>query len=90
MDSQWNHTELVGYMPVPASFSIPSNNQFAQPEPQSYVHTRPSLVARQTEVRKYTATDWNTHRAEITRLYEENTLPTVMKFMREKYGLDAT
>ncbi|KAH9211156.1 hypothetical protein DL95DRAFT_412334 [Leptodontidium sp. 2 PMI_412] len=90
MDSPWNHAGLEGFIPPLAFFSLPSNNRFTQPEPQSHVHTRPSLAGRQMEVRKYTTNDWNTHRAEITRLYEDETLPTLMKFMRQNHGLDAT
>ncbi|KAL5331249.1 hypothetical protein ACEPPN_000778 [Leptodophora sp. 'Broadleaf-Isolate-01'] len=90
MDSPWNHAGLEGFIPPLAFFSLPSNNRFTQPEPQSHVHTRPSLAGRQMEVRKYTTNDWNTHRAEITRLYEDETLPTLMEFMRQNHGLDAT
>jgi len=47
-------------------------------------------ASQQNDIRKYTPEDWNVQRSEITRLYENDTLGSVMKFMRERYGLDAT
>jgi hypothetical protein len=44
----------------------------------------------QNEARKYAAKDWEDRKPEIARLYESGTLESVMKFMREKYGFDAT
>ena len=44
----------------------------------------------QSEARKCTAKDWEDMKSEIARLYESGTLESVMKFMREKYGFDAT
>jgi hypothetical protein len=42
------------------------------------------------ELRKYTAEDWDAHKSEITRLYNDNTLESVRDFMRKQHGLDAT
>jgi hypothetical protein len=47
-------------------------------------------ATQQNKIRKYSREDWNAQRPEITRLYENGTLESVMKFMRERYGLDAT
>jgi hypothetical protein len=47
-------------------------------------------VSQQSEVRKYRAEEWNAWKPEITRLYENDTLQSVMKYMRERHGLDAT
>lgn len=61
-----------------------------QPQPQVHLHAKFPSGIKQTEVRKYTAEDWEEQRPEITRLYEDNTLSKVMELMREKLGLDAT
>jgi hypothetical protein len=47
-------------------------------------------ATQQKKTRKYSREDWNAQRSEITRLYESGTLESVMNFMRERYGLDAT
>jgi hypothetical protein len=46
--------------------------------------------SEQIKLRKYSREDWDIQRPEITRLYEDGTLDSVMKSMRERYGLDAT
>jgi hypothetical protein len=76
----------------PATFSVPSNSQPAQPQPQPQPQHYAMLppASQQNDIRKYTPEDWNVQRSEITRLYENDTLGSVMKFMRERYGLDAT
>ena len=79
------HWEAV--MPQ-ATFSVPSNNQPAQPQPQCHAMLPPA--SQQSKIRKYSPKDWDAQRPEITRLYENDTLESVMKFMRERYGLDAT
>ena len=81
------HWEAV--MPQ-AAFSISSNNQSAQPQPQ--FHAMLPADSQQCEVQKYRAEDWDAQRPEITRLYlyENETLESVRKFMREQYALDAT
>jgi len=76
-------------MPL-ATVSVPSNSQLAQPEPQSQLHAMSPLAGKQNKARKYSAKDWDAHRPEITRLYKDGTLRTVMEFMREKHGLNAT
>ncbi|OBT47133.1 hypothetical protein VE00_03127 [Pseudogymnoascus sp. WSF 3629] len=47
-------------------------------------------AGRQNETRKYTTRDWDAQRLEITRLYDNGTLESVMKFMRDRHRLDAT
>jgi hypothetical protein len=47
-------------------------------------------VAKHTTARKYTAKDWDAQRPETVRLYENGTLESVIIYMREQYGLDAT
>jgi len=70
------------------TFSVPSSIQTAQPPPQYHAMLPPA--SQQEKLRKYSREDWNDQRREITRLYENGTLESVMKFMREQYGLDAT
>jgi hypothetical protein len=41
-------------------------------------------------VRAYTAKDWDDHRLEIARLYQDNTLEKIRLFMRQHHGLEAT
>lgn len=65
--------------------------QTVMPQPtQPQVHAMLPSTSQQGEVRKYKVEDWDVHRQEITRLYENDTLKNVMKFMRERYGLEAT
>ena len=54
-----------------------------------HLHIMP-LPARQNVARKYTADDWEEHRAEIASLYENGTLESVIQFMNQRYGLEAT
>jgi hypothetical protein len=74
----------------PATFSMPSNSQHAQPQLQPQYYAMLPPANQQNEIRKYKPEDWKVQRPEITRLYENDTLGSVMKFMRERYGLDAT
>lgn len=73
-----------------AVVSVSSNNQPAQPQLQFHAVLQPA--SQESEVRKYQTEDWDDRRQEITRLYlyENETLESVRKFMRERYGLDAT
>jgi hypothetical protein len=97
MDSLWNEAHGEAFIP-PATIYIPSNNQPArpqiqwqpQPQPQPQLHAMFPLGSKQNEARKYTVKDWDAQRPEITRQYENNTLSSVMEFMRERHGLDAT
>ena len=95
MDSLWNQAHWEAFMP-PATMYIPSNNQPTQPQiqlqlqPQPQLHAILPLGSKQNEARKYTAKDWDEQRLEITRLYENNTLNSVVEVMRERHGLDAT
>ena len=70
------------------TFSVPSSIHSAQPQPQCHAMLPPA--SQQEKLRKYSREDWNDQRLEITRLYENGTLESVMKFMREQYRLDAT
>jgi Clr5 domain len=67
------------------AFSTPSNIDPAQPQPDGIF----PLDGKQNEARWYKEEDWDAQRPEITRLYENNTLENVMKFMREQHGLKA-
>ena len=67
---------------------MPSTSQPLQLQPQLY--TMAPLAGRQNETRKYTTRDWDAQRLEITRLYDNGTLESVMKFMRDYHRLDAT
>jgi hypothetical protein len=68
------------------AFSTPSNINPAQPQSDGIF----PLSGKQNEARWYTEEDWDAQRREITKLYENNTLENVMKFMREQHGLKAT
>lgn len=68
--------------------SVPSSNQTLQPQPQ--YHVMLPLVSQQSGIRKYKPKDWDAQRPEITKLYENDTLEGIIKFMRERHGLDAT
>lgn len=90
----------------PAAVYVPSSDQAApsrnqslpelepelrpQSQPVPQLHAIFPLGSNQIEARKYTAEDWDVHRPEITRLYENNTLNIVIESMRQKHGLDAT
>lgn len=82
-------------MPL-ATFSIPLNNEPTQPQPQLQPQSQSQLhgmflpAGKQNKSRKYAPEDWDAQRPEITRLYENNTIESVIKFMRERHGLDAT
>jgi hypothetical protein len=67
-------------------FSTPLNIDPVQPQSDGVF----PLSGKLNEARWYTDEDWNAQRPEITRLYENNTLENVMKFMREQHGLKAT
>jgi hypothetical protein len=41
-------------------------------------------------VRAYTSKDWDSHRLEIARLYQNNTLEKIRLSMRQHHGLEAT
>jgi len=86
MDLPWNQPHQDAFIP----FSVPISSQLAQPEPQSQLYAMSPPARKQNEARKSTAKDLDSHRPEITRLYEDSTLPTTREFMREKYGLNAT
>ena len=93
MDSPW---DSVHYEPLESleNFSQPFINQSPEleeePRRQDQSHDTSPCPIIQTEMRKYTAKDWDIQRPEITKLYGTETLETVMKFMREQHGLDAT
>ena len=70
-----------------ATISVPSNNQPAQPQPQRHAMLPPA--SQRSEIRKYRPEDWDAQRQEITMLYENDTLESVMELMRERYGLYA-
>ena len=69
---------------------IPSDHQPVWLQSQPQLDATVPLDSEQNKARKYTMEDWETQRPEITRLYEENTLNSVMKLMKERHGLDAT
>ncbi|PQE15996.1 kinesin light chain protein [Rutstroemia sp. NJR-2017a WRK4] len=89
MDSMWYYriSEPPTY---PATIRIPSNDQAArlQPQPQSVGSMQ--LGGEQTKAKKFTAGDWEAHEKEITRLYNKNSLVTIMNLMKERHGLEAT
>ncbi len=94
MDSSSDWDTWLAFGPALVSYSPPD----AQPD-QSHRQAKlnsmlppahPLTSHKHIEARKYTATDWDAHKAEITRLYEENTLERVMELMREQHGLAAT
>jgi hypothetical protein len=72
------------------SFSAPLNTQYVQVEPQTQWNALFPPAGEQNDTRKYTAKDWDTHKLEITGLYENGTLDNVIKSMRKRHGLDAT
>ena len=95
MDWLWDQTHREASI-LPATIYMPSNNQPARPQthsqlqPQPQLHTMLPPGSKQNEARKYTTKDWDEQRSEITRLYESNTLNSVVELMRERHGLDAT
>jgi hypothetical protein len=105
MDSLWNQAHWDSFMPVTAIY-MPWDNQPVQeqtqsqpqPQPPSQPQLQPQLQlhavlplgVKQNKARKYTAEDWEAQKPEITRLYENKTLKSVMDFMREQHGLGAT
>jgi hypothetical protein len=92
MDFQWDQTPAWETFVPLESFDMPWIDQVAQPELQSKF--QPNMIIRPgetaDEARKYTAKDWVTQKAEIARLYENNTLDTVRTIMEERHGLIAT
>ena len=82
-----NQADREAFVPA-ANSNVPAGSEPAYSQEQS--HGMPTSTDKPHEARKYTAKDWESQRPEITRLYEENTLDVVMKFMREKHGLYAT
>jgi hypothetical protein len=89
IDSPSNEAHWAAFVP-PVTFPIPSDNQSAQSELQSQLYAMFPPASKQNKARKYTSKDWDTQRPEITRLYRNSTLENVMKFMRERHGLEAT
>jgi hypothetical protein len=89
MDSTW-YPSFSDPFPYPATIHIPSNNQPAWLQPQPQPDAAAPLGSERTETKKFTARDWETHEQEITRLYDENSLPSIMKLMKERHGLEAT
>ena len=75
MDSQRNQ----------AVFLHPTNEP-AQLQSQSHGMLPPAYKQERHFMKK----DWNFQRPEITRLYENSTLASVIIFMRREYGLVAT
>jgi hypothetical protein len=75
---------------------ISLDSQPARPHPQPHPQPQPQLHAmlppgsKQDKARKYTAKDWDEQRPEIIKLYESNTLNSVVEIMRDCHGLDAT
>jgi Clr5 domain len=72
----------------PTCFSKTPNDQPVQPQP--HIYTISPVASKQAALREFIALDWDVQKTEIARLYENNTLGSVMKFMREQHGLDAT
>ncbi|PQE13220.1 kinesin light chain 3 protein [Rutstroemia sp. NJR-2017a BBW] len=89
MDSTWypSFSEPPTY---PATIPILPNDQAAwlQPQPQS-VDSIP-LGSGQTKAKKFTAEDWETHEQEIRKLYDGSSLPSIVRLMKERHGLEAT
>jgi hypothetical protein len=86
MLSPWYQAQ--GATLVPQDVFIPTHNHPTQSQPQLYSMAPPT--SNQIETRKFSSEDWDDQRAEITRLYKNNALESVRKFMRERHGLDAT
>ena len=82
-----NQADREAFVPA-ANSNVPASSEPAYSREQS--HGMPTSTDKSHEARKYTAEDWESQRPEITRLYENGTLESVMKFMREQHGLDAT
>jgi hypothetical protein len=91
MDLLWNQALWDCSIPVTAIY-MPWDNQPVQPQtqPQLQLHDMLSLGVKQNKARKYTSEDWKAQKPEITRLYKSKTLNSVMEFMRDQHGLDAT
>ena len=76
---------------------VPSNTlgitpkmQTTQPQPRLQWQAPLLLAGVREKARQFTATDWEVHRLEITNLYENGTLESLMKYMRDKHGLQST
>ena len=89
MDLPWIHSDWDALIPE-AGETLTSNSQLGPPQLEPQSDNMFSPVGMHTEIRKYTKKDWEAYKPEITRLYESNTLDTVIKVMRERHGLDAT
>ncbi len=94
MDSPSDWVTWIAFGPAPVFYSpldAQPDQSNRQPELNSMLPpTLPLTSYKHTEARKYTARDWDAQKAEITRLYEENTLERVMELMNEHHGLTAT
>jgi hypothetical protein len=86
MDS-WHSTYLEATGPQAALNPAIAPGQFVWPS-DSATFIPPADGPK--ELRKYTVEDWDAHKSEITRLYNDNTLESVRDFMRKQHGLDAT
>jgi hypothetical protein len=99
MESLWSQTHRTALIPS-TSIDRATNDQpvrpqtqwppQTQPPPQPQSHAIFPLGSKQSEVRKFTAKDWEELRSEITRLYENNALNKVIELMAEQHGLSAT
>lgn len=89
IDSSPMQVEWDAIIPGP-TVSIPSNSQFISVQPEFQSDATLSPAVKQNKVRKYTKKDWDAHELEITTMYKNCTLESVIQFMREHHGLDAT
>jgi len=89
MDSLWDPS-LSEALTYPATIRIPLNNQPIWLQPQPQLDATVPLDRKQNKAREYTAEDWEAQKQEITRLYEKNTLASIMKLMKERHGFDPT
>jgi hypothetical protein len=95
MDLLWNQAHWDSLIPVtaidtPWEYQPVQAQTQSQPQPQLQLHNMLPPGVKQNKARKYTVRDWEVQKSEITRLYENKTLKSVMDFMREQHGLDAT
>ncbi|PVH71368.1 hypothetical protein DL98DRAFT_596999 [Cadophora sp. DSE1049] len=87
MDPIWD-LSLSEAFTHPATIHILSNNQPIWLQPQPQLDATVPLNRKRNKARKYPEEDWEAQKQEITRLYEKNTLDSIMKLMKERHGFD--
>jgi hypothetical protein len=89
MNSTWDPS-LSGAFTYPAIIHMPSNNQPVWLQRQPQLDATVLQNDKRNKARKYAAEDWEALKLEIARLYNNGTLSSIMRLMKERHGFDAT